>query len=147
MRIVKRFLFSCLLICALSIPASTFATSGSTYSNQNFFQTVFDFIFSEDNGAEYWGNKSSNGNDWFDYEWVKSYGQNQWDDWKEDRDDQDLGNWDGCLKHENRCIESIDIWRDWYCGKEDKDHKHDYAWLIIKVIAGINGIGGNTLNM
>jgi hypothetical protein len=123
LKIVKRFVFSCLLIYALSIPASTFATSGTTYSNQNFFQSVFDFIFFGDKGA---GNKSSNEKDLKD--WDKSYGSNNWDDWKKDKDDKGWGNWDGCLKHENRCIESIDIWRDWYCGKEDKDHKHDYAW-------------------
>jgi hypothetical protein len=101
-------MYVCFIICIFATPTSALATSGTTYSNQNFYESIYSFIFNGNKEAESWGNKQSYKND-----------RDDWDDWKhKDKD------WDGCLKKSKHCIESIDIWRKWYTGK-DKYHDYD----------------------
>ncbi|WP_368658807.1 hypothetical protein AB3Z07_06100 [Metabacillus halosaccharovorans] len=111
---VKNVVIIFLLVSALAIPTSAFATYGNTYTDQNFFESIFSFF----NGT---GEKYSWGND-----------KDDWDDeWKgPNKDKHNWGHWDGCKKGKNnRCIESIDIWKDWYCWKDkDRNDGHDYGW-------------------
>lgn len=62
---------------------------------------------------------------------AKSYYYNDWDNdyWDKHRNDSEKykKDWDGCLRDEknsSKCIESKDIWHDWYCW-EKGDHDHD----------------------
>lgn len=117
MKKVQSLVFVCLLIVALSVPISTFATYGHTDSNQNFFESIFNMIFTGNKEAKHWADNE------FNNKWDKDWGKDkEWDKY-----------WDGCYKKGNSCQESIDIWRDWYCGEDkDKDkynnHKDNYAW-------------------
>ncbi|WP_078435033.1 hypothetical protein [Metabacillus halosaccharovorans] len=112
---VKILVIIFLLVSSLVIPTSALATYGNTYNDQNFFESIFSFIF---NGT---GEKNS---------WDKD--KDDWDDdWKDwDKGKHNWGHWDGCKKgKDNRCIESYDIWKDWYGGKnKDKNDDHDYGW-------------------
>jgi hypothetical protein len=103
----------CLFIAVLSIPTPTFATYGPNDSNQNFFESIINMIFNGNKEVRSWADNE------FNTKWDK--------DWYKEKE------WDGCYKEGNTCLESIDIWRDWYCGV-DKDkgkhngHKDNYAW-------------------
>lgn len=109
-----------LLIVGLLFPSSAFATSSYSYkdSQTSFFSFLFSFT-------------SSNGS----YDWKHDDDKDHWED--KDWDDDDWEDWDGCLREKNnssKCIESKDVWHDWYCGiKGDHDHdedddKDDYDW-------------------
>lgn len=89
----------CVFIFVLSIPTSTFATYGHNDSHKNFFESIISKILNGNKDAQHW----------------TDHDKNKWDK-KE---------WDGCYKKGNQCLESIDIWRDWYHGKDK--HKEKYS--------------------
>jgi hypothetical protein len=95
-----------ILITSLLFPSSAFATSN--YSNNDFEidKSFFSFLLSF--------SKSKEGNDWYQDHLDKQWGND------------DLNDWDGCFRdnsNSSRCIESKDVWHDWYCWKKD-DHNH-----------------------
>jgi hypothetical protein len=110
----------------LLIPSSAFATSGYSYKDSQ--SSFFSFLFSFTN--------SKGGS----YDWNHDDEKDHWGDKDRDKDwdDDDWKNWDGCLrdkKNSSKCVESKDVWHDWYCGiKGDHDHgnadddKDDYDW-------------------
>lgn len=120
----KTIVMTFFLVCTLLIPTSAFATYGHTYNDQGFFESIFSFISKGHEEKKSWGKE-------WDKDW-KDWDKDDWhdDDWKDwDKDKDKWGHWDGCKKSKNRCIESKDIWKDWYGGKDkDRDDDHDNGW-------------------
>jgi hypothetical protein len=119
-----------MLIVGLLFPSSALATSSYSYSDSQSTKSFFSFFFSF--------SSSKGSNDW-DEQWGDEDWDKDWDhDWDHDWDDDDWEDWDGCLrekKDSSKCVESKDVWHDWYCWKKgDHDHDHDdddkddYSW-------------------
>ncbi|MBD8071120.1 hypothetical protein [Bacillus sp. PS06] len=121
-------------VLILSIPITTFATSGYyNNTNPNYFQSNYNQFFYNYGNDKYgyydWGHKNWNNNWWYD--------------------DKGKGNWDACYYDDHykktlfgydhkkkNCKESKDIWKDWYGGKDKDDKKNwydgsDSIWGII----------------
>jgi hypothetical protein len=129
LKTIKSLVFILLLVCAIMLPTSAYASDNTTesISQYGFLQTfslanIFSFF-----------NKDYKAGDYHDYSWNNDGYHDRYDDDHHDDDDwwDDFCKWwngDGGGGHDDECreskgswgnddgcIDSAEIWKRWYC--------------------------------